>query len=154
MLIIVCVILSISSSIVLGKDESNSLPIEVSYCQLAKDPSLFVGKRIKIHALYRHTIETQLLESPVCCSEKDIRIWVQMDMNLDDRSEKMFRKIDKSHGTALVVFIGRLDGNGPYGTFSDKYQLKVDEIKNIEQTSKSLDPSWAPKDCGSSLKSK
>lgn len=133
-LVIWSVLFFIGSSLVLCEEGSNNSPIEVSFCQISNNPLLFIGKRIKIRAVYRYTVEIQTLESPVCCSETDLtRIWVEIDANIEHRSAKLFRKIDGGHGIALVTFVGRFDGNETYGYFGDKYQLEVDEILNIEK---------------------
>jgi hypothetical protein len=137
-----------------ANEESHFLPIEVTYCQLAKDPSLFIGKRIRIRAIYRYMFEVQRLESPLCCSETPMKIWVNIEAGLEDHSQKLFRNLNKGQGTALVVFIGRFDGNGSYGYFGDRFQLTVNEIGKIERISKSSrrqdDPPWVPRNCGSS----
>jgi hypothetical protein len=41
--------------------------LDVSYCQLAKDPSAFSGKRVRVRAIYHFGFEIQRLESLTCC---------------------------------------------------------------------------------------
>ena len=95
-------------------DQPESPPMEVSYCQLAIDPSAWTGKRIRVRAIYHYGFEFYRLESPHCCQERATKIWVQTDA-LDGRSERLFRKLDKGMGWALVVFVGRFDvGNVPW----------------------------------------
>jgi len=134
-----------------AKDKPDSPPQDATYCQLAKDPSLFIGKRLRIRAIYRYAFEIQRLESPVCCSEGEIKIWVEIKAGLESHSGKLFRKLDKGAGLALVVFVGTLNGGNSYGTFGDRFQLTVDEIEKVERTSRSArrqdDPAWVPKNC-------
>lgn len=141
----------LSCFVVWGSVQSDAPPQDATYCQLAKDPSLFIGKRIRIRAIYRYASEIQRLESPACCSEGDIKIWVEIELGLKGHSDKLFRKLDKGSGVALVVFVGRFDGGKSYGTFGDRFQLTVDGIEEVAQTSRSArrqdDPAWVPKNC-------
>jgi hypothetical protein len=115
-------------------DDRPKAPIEVSYCQLAKDPSAWVGKRMHVRAIYHYGFEFYRLESPICCEESATKIWVQAD-TLDDRSERLFRKLDRdgvgtsrlrreircqqrSHGGEIPSYCrpdceSRKDGEGP-----------------------------------------
>jgi hypothetical protein len=148
---IVSALFLVGSSAASVSEESQIVPTEVAYCELAKDAKSFVGKRIRIRAIYRHGFELQRLEPPQCCPGPPIKIWVKIEAGLEGRSQKLFRKIDNGQGTALVVFIGRFDSGGSYGTFGDRFQLTVNEIEKVEKTSKSSrrqdDPSWVPKNC-------
>jgi hypothetical protein len=123
--------------------------MEVSYCQLAKMPESFVGKRIKVRAIYRYAFEINQLETAECCLE-EIEIWVEISPHLQTPSAKLFRKLPKGTGLALVVFVGRFD-EGTYGTFGDRFQLAVDQIEKVERTSRSSrrqdDPGWVPRNC-------
>lgn len=126
--------------------------VDISYCRLASDPSTFSGKRIRIRAIYRYAFEIQRLESPTCCPQRGPKIWVEISAGLEGRSEKLFRKLDKQGaGVALVVFVGRFEGGGPYGSFGDRFQLSVDEIEKVERVSRSSlrqgDPAWVPQNC-------
>jgi hypothetical protein len=71
-----------------------------------------------------------------------------IEAGLKGHSKKLFRN---GEGTALVVFIGRFDGNRTLGPFGERFRLTVDEIEKVERTSKSArrqdDPSWVPKNC-------
>jgi len=122
----------------------------VEYCQLAKDPTSFAGKRIRVRAIYRYGFELQLLEPPACCAETGAKIWVQITAELDDRSEKLFRKkLNKRAGIALVVFGGTFESGGAAGPFGVKSRLLVDRIDKIERTGesngRSADPNWVPR---------
>ena len=45
-------------------DRPESPPQDVTYCQLAKDPDSFVGKLIRVRALYVYGFEVQMLRVP------------------------------------------------------------------------------------------
>jgi hypothetical protein len=100
-----------------------------------------------VRAIYHYGFEFYRLESPICCEESATKIWVQAD-TLDDRSERLFRKLDKGMGWALVVFVGRFDvNNGPMG---ERYRLTVDQIVKVEKTARARHsevPDWVPKNC-------
>jgi hypothetical protein len=132
-------------------DKPTGSPQDVSYCELAKDPAAFIGKRIRIRVIYRYAFEIERLEPPVCCPDNGPKIWVNIEPNLEGRSRKLFRKLNKGQGVALVVFIGKFEGGEVYGTFADRFQLSVEEIERVEHTSRSSrrqdDPEWVPRNC-------
>lgn len=43
-------------------------PQDVTYCQLANDPSAFSDKRIRIRAIYAYMFEVSALRAPTCCA--------------------------------------------------------------------------------------
>jgi hypothetical protein len=90
-------------------DAVKSTPQDVTFCQLAKDPSSFLGKRIRVRALYVFGFELQMLKSPVCCPVSEQKMGVDFDPAMDDQSEKLFHKLDKGMGFALAVFVGRFE---------------------------------------------
>jgi hypothetical protein len=56
--------------------KSETVPLDFTYCQLAKDPSAFSGKQIRIRVIYSYMFEVSRLKSPTCCAERDALIWV------------------------------------------------------------------------------
>jgi hypothetical protein len=129
-------------------------PLDVTYCQLAKNPSSFMEERIRIRAIYIHGFEVQLLKSLACCSDPEPKIGVEFDVGVDDRSRSLFRRLDTGMGVAVVVFVGRLShvknvsSQLPSG---DRLQLNVDRIERVEKSARTKRPStipkWVPKDC-------
>jgi hypothetical protein len=137
-----------------GREEGP--PLDVTYCQLAKDPSAFTGRRIRIRAIYVYGFEIQLLRSPVCCLEPPPKIGLEVSDDVDDRSEKLFRRFD-GMGEALAVFVGRLSHVSNVSSqlpSGDRFQLNVDKIEKVEKTASSkrssTPPDWIPKDCPTS----
>jgi hypothetical protein len=124
--------------------------MNVSYCQLAQDPSAWIGKRVRVGAIYHYGFELQRLESPACCAEKGPEIWVDISSNLEGHSKKLFHRINKLEmAWALVVFVGRFEGSSDYGT-GQRFHFAVDEIEKVEKTAKPrhlVAPDWVPKDC-------
>ena len=124
---------------------------DITYCDLAKNPSAFSGKRIRIRAIYRYAFEVQLLESPVCCPGPQPKIWVQIETDLDDSSLKVFRKFPKGAGIVLVTLVGTLDTGEAYGDGGFRIRLRVSEIERLEAKSRSIlrkdDPPWVPCNC-------
>ena len=150
--------LLLASVVAWGDDGVAIPPQEVTYCQLAKDPSSFLGKRIRVRALYVYGFELQMLKSPVCCPLPELKMGVDFDPAMDDRSEKLFHKLDKGMGFALAVFFGRFEritnvsSQLPSG---DRFQLTVDTVEKVERSVRSSgrrkDPSWVPRDCTVSI---
>ena len=78
---------------------------DVEYCQLTKNLTSFLGKRIRLRAFYVNDSEIRLLESPSCCTETAAKILFG-PTEWDNYSEKLWRKkLDKGMGVALVVLI-------------------------------------------------
>jgi hypothetical protein len=126
---------------------------DVTYCQLATDPSAFVGKQIRIRAIYSYMFEVSSLKSPTCCPNRDLSIWVDFDEDLKGSSKRIYRKFPKGMGTALATFEGTFQGDGPYGAAGSPFRLTVRRIENLEAKGKpSLQhsPSWLPKECEAS----
>jgi hypothetical protein len=138
----------LSCGVTLAEQTPEGPPQDVTYCQLAKDPSAFWGKRIRVRGIYRYAFELQFLESPMCCPEGHINIWVSISAAVEGHSEKLFnRKLNKGAGLALVVFVGRFESGDGLGR--NTFRLTVDEIEKVERTSRSPrrqdDPAWVPK---------
>jgi hypothetical protein len=124
---------------------------DVTYCQLAKDPSAFSGKRIRVRAVYRYGPKVQDLEPPDCCPNEMDLTWLKLEPWLRGDSLKQFAKFPKAEGIVLATFAGTFKSGGAYGVFGDKYELDVDEIDDLEGTAPSPlrqnDPPWVPQNC-------
>ena len=132
------------------RTESQAQPLEMSYCDLSSNPAAFVGKLVRVRAIYRFFFESRGLYQPVCCPHPGTKIWVDISLDLDKHSQTLFHKIDGA-GVAMVVFDGRLEGKGSYGTFAEPYQFVVEKIVAIEQSYNDArgkgQPSWVPRNC-------
>jgi hypothetical protein len=132
--------------------EPGVTPQDVTYCQLAKDPSAFSGKRIRIRAIYSYMFEVSRLKSPTCCSERDTLIWVDFDEDLQGNSKKLFHKFPQGMGVVLAVFVGKIETGKVYGHFGERVRLVVDQVEKIEDKAKpraGRNPSWVPQNCES-----
>ena len=127
---------------------------DVSYCDLAKNPSAFSGKRIRVRAIYRYAFKIQRLEAPACCPEAGSKIWAEIESALEGSSLKLFHKFPKGEGLVLATFAGTFESGGTYGTFADRHKLTVDQIEKVEGIARSSrkqdDPAWVPKNCDAS----
>jgi hypothetical protein len=137
-----------------GDDRVESTPQDVDYCQLAKDPSSFIGKRIRVRALYVYGFEVQMLKSPGCCPVPEPKMGVDFDTAMDDRSEKLFHRLDKGMGFAVAVLVGRFERISNVSSqlpSGDRFQLTVDRIERVEKSARfsgpGKTPSWVPRDC-------
>ncbi len=124
-------------------------PQEVKYCDLMRSPDTYLGKEIRIRAIYKYGFEMQRLESPDCCGEQPVKIWVELGA-LSGHSRKLFHRFPKGMGLGLAIFTGVLDSGGPFGDGGYRYRFTVDQIEAIEATAHpsamSL-PSWVPQNC-------
>jgi hypothetical protein len=119
----------------------------VEYCQLVRAPSSFVGKRIRIRAVYSYMFEVSRLKPPACCPDRDVPIWVDFNEELEGSSRKLFHKFPKGMGFVLATFEGTLQGGGPYGDGGYRFKFAVDKIENLENKanpSPDHHPSWIP----------
>jgi hypothetical protein len=148
---IVLIVLLLTCCVSWASSNPQETPQDISYCDLAKNPSAFSGKRIRVRAIYRYAFEIQRLEAPMCCPEARPKIWMEINANLEGNSLKLFRKFPKGEGLVFATFIGTFESGGTYGTFADRHKLTVDQIERIERTARSSreqdDPAWAPKNC-------
>ena len=122
---------------------------QVSFCDLAKSPTAYAGKRIRVRGIYRYMFESSRLESSDCCPVNDFHIWVEVKPVLDDRSKRLFRKIDKGMGLGLVIFEGTFAERKTLEPAGDRFELRVDGISRVERTSPSSrqrdNPAWVPR---------
>ena len=127
----------------------------MTFCEFSKNPVSFVGKRIRLHAVYVYGFEVQLLKSPDCCVDVEPKVGIQWQLAGNSHSESLFRKLDKNGmGVALVTLVGSLEhvknvsSQLPSG---DRFQLDVEEIERVEKSAKRHGkrnlPAWARKDC-------
>jgi len=125
--------------------QSHDAAQQVTYCQLIANPGQYVGKRVRVRAIFRYAFELQRLEPETCCSGKGPGIWVKMLLDSDSPSEKRFRRLPKGEGIALLTVIGKFEKEN--GMFGEQFTLHVDELGKIERTSHSADlktrPFWA-----------
>jgi len=110
---IAVLVLVLNCRLTLASDAPEGKPQDVEYCQLTKNPTSFLGKRIRLRAFYVNDSEIRLLEPPVCCSERAPRVLFG-PTEWDDYSEKLWRKkLDKGMGVAFVVLIGKFENLDP-----------------------------------------
>lgn len=130
--------------------QSEATAQSVAYCDLIKAPQSFSGKRIRVRAIYKYGFEIQRLDPPMCCPERGLKIWVEMEEELQGDSRKLFRKLPRGMGLALATFVGTFESGGPYGDGGYRFKLTVDQIEKLEGTAKaspSHNPAWVPQNC-------
>src|SRR5689334_18080838 len=86
---------------------------DVSACQLLEDPTPFVGKLIRVRAIYSYFFEIQVLKSPNCCPKRPVKVWVEISNDLDRHSERLANSFPKA-GDVLGTFTGTLEGGNAY----------------------------------------
>ena len=133
--------------------KSDSTVRELSYCELAKTPQPFAGKRIRVRAVYKYGFEIQRLEPPACCPERRVEIWVEMNVELEGHSRRLYQEFPKGMGLALATFEGTFETGGPYGDGGCRLKFTVDKIEKLEGTAKPSShpaPAWLPPNCSES----
>lgn len=153
-LVIISVVLFLNCYLARATNNPEGTVQEVRFCDLAKNPAAFSGKRIRVRAIYRYAFEIDRLESSTCCPDLGAKIWVEIEPGLEGSSRKFYQRFPKGTGVVLATFAGTFESGGTYGTFADKYKLTVDQIEKVEQTARSSrkqdDPTWVPKNCEAS----
>src|SRR5271169_551931 len=122
-------LLLLSSMTLQARNEPETAPQDVTYCQLAKDPSAFSGKRIRIRAIYSFFFEVSRLRSPTCCSDHGPQIWVDFDEEPEGSSKRLLHKFPEGMGVVLVVFVGKIETGKVYGPYGERVRLVVDRIE-------------------------
>lgn len=120
---------------------TESTVLAVSYCDLVKTPQQFAGKRIRVHAIYKYGFENQRLDSPACCPERGVKIWVEIETGLEGDSLKVYHKFPKGMGLALATFEGTFESGGPYGDSGYRLKFTVDKIEKLEADGEAIRPS-------------
>jgi len=139
-----------SSCVLITAKENERTPEDVDFCELARNPNAYSGKRIRIRAVYSYMFEVSRLKSPTCCSEHGESIWVDFDEELHGKSKRMFKSFPKGMGVVLAVFVGRIETGKVYGTFGEQVRLVVDQIDRVEEKAKpsaGQSPAWVPQNC-------
>jgi hypothetical protein len=118
----------------------------ITYCELAKNPSSFMRKRIRVRAIYSYMFEVSRLKAPECCPGRDFPIWVEFSEEVKGSSKRLLRRFPKA-GSVLATFEGLLEGTGPYGDGGYQFKFTVDRIENLEHKtnpSPANRPEWMP----------
>jgi hypothetical protein len=127
------------------------LPEDVTYCQLAEAPSHFVGKTIRVRAIYSYMFEVSVLRPPECCQQqKHDSIWVEFDDELSRDSKHLQHSFPRGMGFVLATFTGKFEGSGPYGAGALRFQLTVFRIEKLEHKVNPRPdhhPAWIPQNC-------
>jgi hypothetical protein len=128
-------------------------PQEVTYCQLAGDPTKFSGKRIRIQAIYSYMFEVSALRAPTCCPEHDIGIRVDFDSELEGESKRFFNKFPKGMGFVLAIFVGTIETGDAYGTGQRVHFFveHIEEVKQMANPPQGQFPAWIPQGCKASV---
>jgi hypothetical protein len=132
-----------------GIDADHNPTQDVSYCELAKNPTLFAGKRIRVRAIYTYGFEIQRLDPPSCCQERQVKIWVEiLTDRLKGQSLQLFHKLPRDMGRSLATFEGTFESGGPYAD-GYRFRVTIDKIEKLEAAAKpsSLAPKWLPQNC-------
>jgi len=138
--------------VLIAAKETERAPEDVTFCELARNPNAYSGKRIRIRAVYSYMFEVSRLKSPTCCSERGESIWVDFDDDLHGKSKRLFKSFPKGMGVVLAVFVGRIETGKVYGTFGERVRLVVDQIDRVEEKAKpsaGQSPTWVPQNCES-----
>ena len=122
-------------------------PQDVTYCQLAKDPSAFSGKRIRVTAIYTYMFELSALRAPTCCSDANhgAGIWVDFEDVPEGNARKVTKQFPKGMGYVLAVFVGRIETGSAYGT-GQRVRFVVQQVVSVErkENSRHGPPAWTP----------
>jgi hypothetical protein len=112
--------------------------MEVSYCDLIRNPEAYDGKRVAVQATYRYGFEWQEL---FCLKCRWARTWLEFPAE-PDRPIK-FHNAPRYQGTINATFYGKFCGRkGAYGDGGYQYQFDVDFARDEKVVSKSgADPS-------------
>ena len=122
---------------------------EVTFCQLAGDPSPFVGKRIRVRAIYSYMFEVSVLKPADCCADSNRTIWVDFkdEDDMDRDTKGLLHEFPKGMGVVLATFEGTFEGGKAYGTGGHQFRLYIDRVVRLEHKAKALHhrPRWEPK---------
>lgn len=99
------------------ENKSNAQIINVIFCDLMKNPTVYSDKLTSIKATYRYGFEWSELYCSDCLDRG--RIWLDVTDSFSEDSKKKYRKKLKSNGfagkTVNVTFVGKVYSGGRYG---------------------------------------
>lgn len=146
-LFISSIILLTNCAVAGAANKPQNIAQDVTYYELAKSPSAFSGKRIRVRAIYSYMFEVSRLKPPACCAEGDVAVWVDFSEEMDGNSKRLFHKFPKGMGFVLATFEGVFQSGGPFGDGGYRFKLAVDKIEAVENKanpSPAHRPAWIP----------
>jgi hypothetical protein len=102
----------------------------VKFCDLLRDPEKYNGQKVKLRATFRYGFEWQQLYCLDCLDKGTA--WLELPNNLDDESEKAFKKMPKGAGIVNLTVMGTFHVGGSYGHMNGyHYELIAQEIRDV-----------------------
>ncbi len=99
---------------------------DITYRDLAKNPSAFAGKRIRIRAIYSSMFEVSRLKLTACCADRGPLIWVDFD---NEKRNDLLGQIPKGMRIVRGTFIGKIETVSTYRPNGERIHLIVDRIE-------------------------
>ena len=99
-------------------------------CDLLRNPEKYDGQRVQVRATFRYGFEWQQLYCLDCLDKG--KAWLQMPVDLDDKSEKAFKKMPKGAGIVNLTVVGVFHFGKSYGHLNGyRFELIAQEIQDV-----------------------
>lgn len=109
----------------LAQNADSARAVDVSLCELIKNPQKYDRKIVRVRGIYRSSFELSELFCPECY-QKDRRIWIA-SRALSEKclKSKERRRLDKAR-TLVVVFVGEFQSSERTYGHSNGYRFQID----------------------------
>jgi hypothetical protein len=102
----------------------------VKLCDLLRNPEKYRDQQVKVRATFRYGFEWQQLYCLDCLDKGRAWLWLPNDM--DEESEKVFKKMPKGDGIVNLTVVGVFHFGSSYGHLNGyRYELIAQKISDV-----------------------
>lgn len=100
----------------------------MTFCHLLRNADKYDGQLVRVRATFRYGYEWQQLYCLNCLDKG--KAWLEVPVDLDDKSEKAFKKMPKRAGIVNLTVGGIFHFGKSYGHLNGyRYELIAQEIR-------------------------
>lgn len=108
-------------------------------CELLRHPDKYEGKLVKVRATFRYGYEWEQFYCLDCLDKG--KAWLTIPSEIDDESDKVFRKMPKGAGIVNVTVTGIFHFGSSYGHMNGyRYEVIAQQIRDVAVIQKGMRP--------------
>jgi hypothetical protein len=108
-------------------------------CDLLRNPDKYVGQLVRVRATLRYGFEWEQFYCLDCLDRG--KAWLTMPSDMDNKSDKVFKKMPKGAGIVNVTVVGIFHFGGSYGHLNGyRYELIAQQIRDVAVIQKGMRP--------------
>ena len=114
-------------------------PLNVSFCDLVKNPEKYNGQEVTVQATYSYGFEWQDIFCVEC--RNVAKTWLEFDKEHEAQLKPVLKKFPKDAGIVNGTFSGTFQSSGgPFGNGGYRLRLLVKTVSNVEVVYKGMPP--------------